>query len=134
MAASLYDFNIEKGSSFTLSIVYKDNDGNIIDLSGYCARLMWKTNSGETQTFLTTSSDFDIYKFNIDGPNGKITFKLPAPTTNEYSFKSAKYDLEIQSPIDHYAEGGKYTTRVLYGTITIIARNSQSDALLDCIT
>ena len=133
MAASLYDFNIEKGTSFTLSIVYKDNNSNIIDLSGYCARLIWKTNTGETQTFLTTSSNLNLYKFNIDGPNGRITLKLPASTTNEFSFRSAKYDLEIQSPVDHYAEGGKYTTRVLYGTITIIARNSQYDARLDCI-
>jgi hypothetical protein len=133
MAASLYDFNIEKGSSFTLSIIYKEDTGTIIDLTGYCARLIWRTNLGETQEFLTTDTNYNEYKFIIDGIDGRISLKLPASTTNNYEFKSAKYDLEIQSPIDHYTQGGKFTTRILYGTVTIISRNSQSNNLLDCI-
>ena len=45
MAASKYDFAIEQGSSFKLSIIYKDANGIAIDLTNYCARLVWKTNT-----------------------------------------------------------------------------------------
>lgn len=134
MAASLYDFNIEKGTSFTLSIVYKNQNNNPIDLTGYCARLVWRTNTGDIETFLSTEIDPSRYYFNVDGPTGRITFKLPASETNSYEFRTAKYDLEIQSDDDHYAGGGKLTTRILYGTITMIPRNSQEPSLLVCVT
>lgn len=44
MAASKYDFSIEQGTSFKLSLRYKDAAGVPIDLTGWCARLIWKTN------------------------------------------------------------------------------------------
>jgi hypothetical protein len=132
MSASLYNFPIEQGTSFTLSMQYKDENQNVIDLTGYCARLVWRTNTGITYSFITTDTNFTEYKFTIDGPNGHIVLKIPASTTNNYDFKSAKYDFELQSPTNHYNEGGKFTTRILYGTITIIDRNSQTDNLLDC--
>ncbi len=133
MAAAKHDFSIEQGSSFNLSIVQKDDNNNIVDMTGYCARLIWKTNEGATQTFLTTNANYSQYKFSIDGPNGRISLQIPASVTNGYDFKSAKYDLELQSPVNHYSEGGKYTTRILYGTITIAARNIKSTSALDCI-
>ena len=39
MAASQYDFSIEQGTSFKLSLIYKDADNNPINISGYCAKL-----------------------------------------------------------------------------------------------
>lgn len=132
MAASLYDFNIEQGSSFRLSLTYKDSDGNIIDLTGYCARLTMKINSNDFKTFSSLETNYDEYKFTIDGPQGTINLLIPASSTNNYTFNSAKYDLELQSPQDLYSGGGKYTIRVLYGTISIIKRFSQSSSLLDC--
>lgn len=132
MGASLYNFNIEQGSSFRLSIVYKDNDGNIIDLSNYCARLTMKIGSDQYKVFSSLETDFSEYKFTIDGPQGAITLLIPASSTNNYTFSNAKYDLELQSPQDLYTGGGKYIIRVLYGTITIVKRFSQSATLLDC--
>lgn len=131
MAASQHNFNIEQGSSFRLSLTYKDSDGNIIDLTNYCARLTMKAGD-QYKTFSTLETNYDEYKFTIDGPQGTITLLIPASSTNTYNFSSAKYDLELQSPQDLYAGGGKYTLRVLYGTITIVKRFSQSTTLLDC--
>ena len=95
MAASQYDFKIEQGSSFRMSLIYKDSNSNAIDLANYCARLVWKTNTNVTQTFTTENSDYSTYKLFIETPttDGKITFLLPASTTNGYGFSSAKYDL-----------------------------------------
>lgn len=132
MAAKQYDFSIEQGASFRLSLTYKDSNGNVIDLSNYCARMIIKVGNNEYKTFSSLNTDYSEYKFTIDGPQGTITLLLPANTTNNYNFTTAKYDLELQSPQDLYAGGGKYTIRVLYGTISLIKRYSQSTTLLDC--
>jgi hypothetical protein len=133
MAASKYDFAIEQGTSFKISLIYKDANGNPIDLTNWCARLTWKTNTNIVQTFSSENTDYNVYKFIIDEPAGKLTLMLPASTTNGFNFTTAKYDLELQSPDDLYNGGGKYTIRLLFGLINIVKRFSQSNTQLDCI-
>jgi len=132
MAASKYDFTIEQGTSFKFSLIYKDNDNNPIDITNWCARLIFKTNTNQTKVFTTTYTDYIDYKFIIDGQAGKLTLMIPAHITNGFNFKLAQYDLELQSPDDLYDGGGKYTTRLLYGTINIVHRHSSSSSALDC--
>jgi hypothetical protein len=132
MSAKKYDFSIEQGTSFRLAITYKDKDGNIVDLTGWCARLVWTTNTNLTQVFSSDNTDVSLYKFDIDAVNGKLTFLLPANITNNFNFMHAKYDLELQSPDDLYPGGGKYTTRILFGTVNIIKRYSQSTLEINC--
>lgn len=132
MSAGNYDFKIEQGTSFTLSLVYKDNLGNVVNLTDYCARLIWKTNTGITQIFTTDNNDYSQYKFSIDAPNGQLSLKWPAHTTNDFDFKNAKYDLELQSPAELYPGGGKVTLRILSGIVTIIKRYSQAASNLEC--
>jgi hypothetical protein len=126
MGASLYNFPIEQGSSFKLSLTYKDVDGNPINLNGYSAKLIWRTTLDADQTFTTENAPNSSYSFTIDGSTGKIILLLPAQTTNDFNFNSAKYDLELKSPQDLYANGGKQTIRILYGTIIIKKRYSNS--------
>lgn len=132
MSAIKYDFNIEQGSSFRLSLVYKDADGNPIDISGWCARLIWTTNTNSTQTFLTTNLDYSVYKFSIDEPSSKVTLLIPPETTNNFNFDTAKYDLELQSDDDFYVGSGKDIIRLLYGTVTLNKRYSKTNTLLEC--
>jgi hypothetical protein len=132
MSAQKYDFPIEQGTSFRLALTYKDKDGNIVDLTGWCARLVWTTNNNLTQVFSTDNTDLSLYNFSIDGPNGKLTFLLPASITNNFTFNLAKYDLELQSPDDLYTGGGKYTTRILFGTVNIVKRFSQNSSEMSC--
>lgn len=132
MAASRYDFAIEQGSTFRLSLVYKDSSKNVVDLTNWCARLTWKNNKGNNYQFITTNTDYSQYKFTIDGPNGKIDLIIPAGTTNQYLFNNAKYDLELMSP-DPIADGtGNYTTRILFGDIKIVQRYTQSTTEMSC--
>ena len=123
MGASLYNFEIEQGSSFKMSLIYKDSNGDPIDITGWCARLTWKTSANSTQTFSS---------FNIEGTLGKINLLFPAGTTNGFTFNNAKYDLELQSDELHYNQGGKYVTRLLYGTVNIQKRFSKSNIALEC--
>lgn len=132
MKASLYDFTIDQGSSFRLSFIYKDSEGNAIDLTGWCARLVWKTNQGNVQTFITTNLDYSTYKFTIEPLIGTVTLLLPPTTTNNWSFNTAKYDLELQSDDDIYTGGGKNIIRLLYGTVTLNTRFSKTSSLLSC--
>lgn len=140
MSAANHDFSIEQGSSYRLAIVYKDADRNPIDITDWCARLTMKTaykdiakkNLSSTLVYTTTNTNYSLYKFYIDGTEGKITFLLPSDVTNNYDFDTAKYDLELQSPDDFYTNGGNFTIRILYGLITITKRNSGSNTALDC--
>jgi len=59
---------------------------------------------------------------------------IPASVTNGFLFNTAKYDLELQSPDDLYNGGGKYTIKLLFGTISIVKRFSQSPTQLECST
>jgi hypothetical protein len=132
MPASKYDFSIEQGTSFKLSLIYKDSTGTPINISNWCARLIWITDEGVTQVFSTNNTDHSIYKFTIDGPTGRILLQIPAATTNSFTFLKAKYDLELESPNDMYSGGGKELIRLIYGTIKIILRYSENNTLLDC--
>ena len=140
MSAGIYNFSIEQGSSFRLSLTYKDAQDNIIDITNWCARLIMKTQYKDiakkslstTKIYSTTNIDYSLYKFYIDGPNGKVVLLLPASVTNSFDFDTAKYDLEIQSPDEFYGDGGNYTIRLLYGVITINKRNSETAIELDC--
>lgn len=132
MSAAKFDFSMDQGSSFKLAFVYKDADLNVVDLTDWCARLVWKTNKGDISTF-ESGNDDQNYKFTIDGPNGKVQLLIPSDVTNAYDFTVAQYDLELQSPDDFYASGGKYTVRVMYGVITLVKRESKTTTALDCI-
>lgn len=132
MPASRYNFSIEQGSSFRMSLIYKDDLGNPINLTGYCARLTWTTSKGAVQNFSTLNVDYSVYKFSIEPVIGKLTLLIPASVTNNFMFETAKYDLELQSGNDLYNGGGKYTTRIIYGVITIIQRYSGIEVPLEC--
>lgn len=132
MSATQYDFNIEQGSSFRLSLVYKDANGNPMDLTNWCARLVWYTDKKSTQTFITTNVDYSIYKFTIDSAQGKLTLLMPPETTNNFTFDSAKYDLELQSDESLYSGSGNDVIRLLYGNIKILKRYSKVDTVLEC--
>lgn len=139
MAASKYDFAIEQGSSFKFSLIYKDANGIPINLNNYCVRLIWKTNTGTVQIFSNETVNHNMYKFTINDEAGKIALLFPSYTTNGFNFSTAKYDLEIQSNEPFYGtgspdDGGKYTVRLLFGTINIVKRYSQTSTELDCST
>lgn len=132
MPASKHDFNIERGTSYVLTLVYKDSAGNPVDLTGWCARLTWKTNTGSTQSFYTGNVDLSNYKFVIINNEGKLVLQFPASVTNNFDFQSAKYDIELQAPVNIYTEGGKKVDRILSGVVNIVPRFSQNPTIITC--
>jgi hypothetical protein len=132
MAATQYDFSIEQGSSFTISLIYKDSSGSPIDLTGWCARLVIATDNNETITFVTTNSVVGSYSFTLGGALGTIVLQIPASVTNTYDFNAGRYDLELESINNLYSGGGHEIIRLLYGDISLIKRYSENTILLDC--
>ena len=132
MAATQYNFSIEQGSSFTISLIYKDSAGSPIDLTGWCARLVIVTDNNETITFVTTNAVVGSYSFALGGVLGTIVLKIPASVTNTYDFDAGKYDLELESINNLYSGGGHEIIRLLYGDISLIKRYSENTILLDC--
>ena len=132
MAATQYDFSIEQGSSFTISLIYKDSSGSPIDLTGWCARLVIATDNNETITFVTTNSVVGSYSFTLGGALGTIVLQIPASVTNTYDFNAGRYDLELESINNLYSGGGHEIIRLLYGDISLIKRYSKNTILLDC--
>lgn len=132
MSASLYDFSIEKGTSYTLIINVKDKNKQVIPLTNCCARLCWQTNTGVTKEFYTSDIPNNEYKFYIDAPNGSIKLLLSSEFTNSLVFINAKYDLELEYPDNLYNGGGKIINRILFGTIKLIKRFSNTNNIMDC--
>ena len=120
MPAVQYDFPIESGSATEVTFKYLDTASNLVDISNYAVFLRWKTNTGEIYTFSNCEKSTD---YSLTTNNGYIVFKLPARTTQNYSFLSAIYDLELQQPNEQYAGSGYTLERIVYGTITIIQKN-----------
>jgi hypothetical protein len=132
MAAGKYDFSIEQGSSYSVTFTYNDADNNPVDLTNWCARISWLTNDGNTQVFTSENTDPSLYNLTC-GPSGEVVFQIPATVTNGYTFNSAKYDLELESPTDLYTGGGNIVVRVLYGKITLVKRYSLYTSNLECL-
>jgi hypothetical protein len=122
MPAGLYNFSIEQGTSFGLSIQYTDSEENPINLDAFsCARMQWITDTNETLDFTTNNTNNSLYYFSFEVPtSGIISFKLPASITGGYNFLSANYDLELESVAEFYTNGGPQVIRLLEGSITII--------------
>jgi hypothetical protein len=124
MSAAEYSFTMEKGTAFVIAFEYRNDTNTPINLTNWCARLRWieDQESPIIRTFLTNTRNSQ-YEFVIDPLNGKIIFKIPAAETAQFTFGTARYDLELQEPNDLYSGGGKKVFRILQGSISLIARN-----------
>ena len=91
--ASEVNFTLDQGSTFSLSCVYKDSEGNPINLSGYTARSQARETVDASTTLWNLVSPTDI---TLGGSSGEITLTIPANTTANYpAGKTYFYVLEL---------------------------------------
>jgi len=123
--ADIYDFEIESGNLFQMTFNYTDEDGVPINLNNYCVFLRWVSDTGIEHNFSSTAntSDYEI----TTSATGSINISIPAKTTQLYTFQTATYDLEIQSPNETYPLSGFEVIRLVSGTITFIQKNVSVD-------
>ena len=127
MAAGNYSFTIEQGATTDFELVYKDSNGDPIDLTNYNARMHLRTSAAATGTILVLSSSLsaDGTGLNLSGSGGNAASKPPTSgsigvyishaTSSNYSASNAVYDLELVS-----GSGNNITvTRLIQGKVTL---------------
>jgi hypothetical protein len=126
MAAGKYSFVIEQGATVDFEIQYKDSSGNPVNLTGYSGKMMIRSNFADTNpvTYITLSSSLnpDGTGLNFSGSNGitsptsgSIGIYIAACTSSNFTFTTARYDLEI------YSGSGAcpLTVRLLEGQVSL---------------
>lgn len=109
MAAADYDLLIEQGATFELSIVWKDDAGTPIDITGYSARMqIRKTYDDAPIISLTSNVGGGIV---LGGVSGTIDITIGASVTDDITILRGKYDLEL--------ELAGVVTRLIQGTVDI---------------
>ncbi len=106
--AGIYNFTLDQGSTWTLQIVYKDSNGNPINLTGYTAEMQVRRKFDSDTAVLTLSTS-----------NGGITIVGATGTLNLIATDEQAaidpglyvYDLELST--------GGVRTRLIQGTVTV---------------
>lgn len=96
MAQGIYNIVIEQGSTFKLSIVYKDSLNAVMDLSGYSARMQIRSTLTASSKMLEVTTD-DVDQLWIVPSAGQVNIKIPHTTTALLVPSIAVYDLELES-------------------------------------
>lgn len=110
LRAAQLNLELPQGSTFDETITVTDKNGAVIDLTGYSARMKIRTPQYTSSPEVNWTSAGGEMIMGDDA--GTITFDVSAATTAALDFKTARYDLEIES-------GSGKVTRILEGYITL---------------
>ena len=80
-----FDIYIDCGADFVLTLTLRDEDGNLVDLTGATVSAQMRENPEANDHF-----DFTV-THNDDG--GKILMRMPPETTEKIPFTEGVYDL-----------------------------------------
>ena len=106
--AGIYNFTMDQGSTWTLQVVYKDSNGNPVNLTGYTAEMQIRRKFDSENPVLTLSTS-----------NGGITITPLTGTLNLLATDEQMaidagfyvYDLELSL--------GGVRTRLIQGQVTV---------------
>ena len=107
MAAANYDLYVEQGATFELSIVWKDDEGTPIDITGYSARLQIRKTYTSDPVISLTNGD----GITLGGVTGSIDILIDADATEAIEIRRGRYDLEL--------EFAGVVTRLIEGVVEI---------------
>lgn len=87
------NWEVDQNTTFTFEIVYKDNNGTPIDLTGASAKMQVRdTKGGSKLAFSLTSPAGGI---TIDPSAGKLTLKMTPTQTNKLFYPKSSYDVML---------------------------------------
>lgn len=110
MPAASYDFEIEQGATFVKVVTWKDDLGVARNLTGCTARLQARASLSSVDTLIDLASPNTGLV--ITPLTGTITITLSATETAAFTWKRAKYDLELM-------DAAGFVTRLIQGEITV---------------
>ena len=93
MGTAKTNLTIEQGAAFSRIVIYRDSNGDPVDLSGYTAKMqIRKTKEGSTVILELSTSDG---RLTLGGALGTITIALTTADTDSLDFVWGRYDLEL---------------------------------------
>lgn len=101
--SAVYDFQntarkrsaCEQGATFKRKLTLKDDSGDLIDLSGYTARMQVRATFEATAVLVQLTTENG--RIEISGPEGEILLLLSPSETAAIASGSYVYDLEVVS-------------------------------------
>lgn len=107
--ASEVNFTLDQGSTFTQTLVYKDSEGNPVDLTSYTARSKARASLESNVIIWNLTNGNGI---TLGGATGEITLTIDAADTADYEPGAVYvYDLELIN--------GTTITRLIQGQVTV---------------
>jgi tRNA threonylcarbamoyladenosine modification (KEOPS) complex Pcc1 subunit len=111
MSAGLYTLTIEQGATLSLVLTYRDSSANLVNLTGYTARMALRSTFDATSTILSLTTENS--RISLGGSAGTITLTVAAADTAALTApQSGVYDLELVS-------GSAVVTRLIQGTFNV---------------
>jgi hypothetical protein len=110
MSAAIYNATIDQGATFSLTVVYKDENGVAINLTGFTAALQIRQSYSDAAALVTLSSPSNGIA--ITPLTGTIVITMTAAQTGSLDEGYYVYDLEITS-------SGGIVTRLIQGQFTV---------------
>lgn len=114
MTPGEYNITIYQGARWAKTIVWEDEDGNLVNLTGWTARMQARKqhwSSGEPLVELSTENG----RITLDGAAGTISLEIDTATTTALErITKGAYDLELVNPAGE-------VTRLLEGMFQVKA-------------
>lgn len=106
--AQSYNYTIDQGADWFLSVQYKDSAGTPIDLAGYTAAMQFRPVSSNTTALNLTSSS----GITITPATGTLAIRITAAQSAVLEANQFDYELEITS-------GSGVVTRLIQGLVAV---------------
>ncbi len=108
MPAADYDIEIERNATFERVITCKDENGDLINLTGYTAKMQGRKSHESSDLIFSLSESSGL---TLGGSAGTISVNMTPATTLGLAIQSGVYDLRI--------DNGTRATRILKGKFTV---------------
>lgn len=106
--AQSYNYTIDQGADWFLSVQYNDSAGTPIDLAGYTAAMQFRPVSSNTTALNLTSSS----GITITPATGTLAIRITAAQSAVLEATQFDYELEITS-------GSGVVTRLIQGLVAV---------------
>lgn len=95
---------IDQGSAFETTIDITDEDGNVINITGYTAAAQMRRHYSSVSYYSFTTA--------VSGSTGQVTLSMTANTTTGISAGRYVYDCEL-------TDAANVTSRIIEGIVTV---------------
>ncbi len=105
-----YNIRIPQNGTYLDQLTYKDSSGNVVDLTGFTARMQVVDSSNNPVILLSTGNGL----ITLGNASPNIVLTIPLATLETLTCANGRYDLVLDAP------GGTFQTVLLAGSFIIV--------------